>query len=247
VDLLIEATHRAELNHFWFRGFRRFVTHALDAAAGGRRDLCALDCGCGTGVNFRLLDRYGTTFGFDLNQRGLDFARQAGQTRLARASIAAIPFASGAFDLVTSFDVLQTLPDEVERAALDEFGRVLRPGGALVLTVAALDILFGNHSVLAEEVRRYSRRGLRTLVESAGFRIDRLTFTNTSLFPIVLAVRTAQRLAGLRPADRAEAEITVPPAIVNRPLDWLLAAEAAALRFVNMPVGSSLLCVARKP
>jgi len=247
VDLLLEATHRAEVEHFWFRGFRRFAALALNLATAGRRDLRVLDCGCGTGVNFGMLDRLGTAFGFDLNERGLDFARRAGRSRIARASIGSIPFLSASFDLVTSFDVLQTLPAEVERAALAEFGRVLRPGGALVLNVAALNLLFGNHSVLAEEVRRYSPRGLRDLVEGAGFRIERLTFTNFTLFPLMLAVRCFQRAVGLRPPERAEAEISVPPAVVNRPLEALLSFEARVLRRIDMPVGSSLLCVARKP
>jgi len=245
VDLLLEATNREELEHFWFRGFRRFVGTALASAAGGGR-IRILDCGCGTGVNFSLLERHGVAFGLDLNERGIAFARRAGRTRLARASIGAIPFPDESFDVATSFDVLQTLPVSIERAAVREMHRVLRPGGALVLNVAALDCLYGNHSVLAEEVRRYSRRGLRALVEEPGFRIERLTFTNFSLFPLMLAVRSIQRAVGLRPPERAEAEISVPPAVINRPLEALLALEALALRRVDMPIGSSLLCVARK-
>jgi hypothetical protein len=43
-----------------------------------------------------------------------------------------------------------------------------------------------------------------------------------------------------------EREITVPPAPVNAALTALVSLEALALRAVNMPIGSSLLCVARK-
>ena len=62
---------------------------------------------------------------------------------------------------------------------------------------------------------------------------------------MVAAVRLKQRLGG----DHVESqeEITVPPAPINALLSGLLAIEAAALRVVNMPVGSSLLAVARKP
>ena len=45
MDRLLEATARAERDHFWFRGFRRFVSPLLEEATGGRDNLTNLDCG----------------------------------------------------------------------------------------------------------------------------------------------------------------------------------------------------------
>jgi hypothetical protein len=101
--------------------------------------------------------------------------------------------------------------------------------------------------VLAEEVRRYDRRMLRAAVADAGLEIVRLTYTNASLFPLILAARVVQRLAGLRTPEDTGREISVPLAPVNALLDGALALEAACLRAVNLPFGSSLLCAARKP
>jgi ubiquinone/menaquinone biosynthesis C-methylase UbiE len=248
VELLLEATARAEHDHFWFRGFRRFVAPMLAQAAGGRTDLRLLDCGCGTGGNIRMvLSRYGRTWGFDLAWAGLRLARDGGVDRVARASVTAIPFPAGSFDIVTSFDVLYCLPDEVERAAVAEMWRVLRPGGAAVINVAAMSVLRGNHSILSNELRRYSPAGLRAVVEPAGFHIERMIYTHATLFPVVLAVRSTHRLKGL--ANRVEAlgELTVPAAPINAALAGVLAVEAVLNRIVPMPFGSSLLCVARKP
>jgi SAM-dependent methyltransferase len=246
VDLLIEATHRAEASHFWFRGFRRFASVFLTEAAAAYPRPRILDCGCGTGINFQMLERFGRPFGFDLNRLALTFARRSGHTRIARASATDIPFGDASFDIVTSFDVLYTLPDAAEKAAVAEMHRVLRPGGTLVANVAALEILSGDHSVLAEEVRRYNRRRLRAVLETAGFRVRRLTYTNATLFPVMLAVRTLQRAVGLAPPEKAHREISVPPAPLNALLSSLLALEARAIRRVNMPFGSSLLCLAVK-
>jgi hypothetical protein len=124
--------------------------------------------------------------------------------------------------------------------------RVLRPGGSAVVTVAAMNVLRGNHSVLSEEVRRYSPRRLRRLVEDAGFEVRRLTFANATLFPLILGVRTFQRMVGLKPPEQARFEITVPPSPINAALSATLALEARALQHVDMPFGSSLFCVARK-
>jgi SAM-dependent methyltransferase len=245
MDRLLEATARAERDHFWFRGFRRFVTPLLDRAAGGRRDLLMLDCGCGTGHNLQLLRRAGSAVGIDITFSGLKYAVSRGDRKIAQASAARLPFAEGVFDIVSSFDVIYSLPDDVERAAVSEMWRVLKPGGHLLVNVAAMPMLHGSHSVLSSEIRRYSRSGLRRLLESAGFRIERITYTNFSTLPLTAGVRLAQRFIGGH--RESAAEITVPAPPVNSLLSGVLAAEAAALKYADMPLGSSLLCLARKP
>jgi SAM-dependent methyltransferase len=163
---------------------------------------------------------------------------------VARASATSLPFPPGQFDLVTSFDVLYAFDDDMERDALNEMYRVLRPGGHLLVNVAALKMLTGNHSMLGGEVRRYRRGELRDHLVRTGFEIRRLTYTNFTLLPIVASVRLAQRLAGHRDSDL---ELTVPASPINHALAAALAVESAALRVVDMPLGSSLLALARKP
>jgi SAM-dependent methyltransferase len=222
------------------------MTPAIARALDGVGDARILDCGCGTGSNLEMLRAYGRACGFDLTSIGVRFARAHGH-RVAQASIDAIPFRGGTFDLVTSFDVFQTLPDHVERLAITEMARVLKPGGYVLLHVAALEILHGKHSVLSEEVRRYTPSRLRWIVEQGGLRIERLTFDHMSLLPLMLPVRVWHRLtaAGGKVAA-GEGEITVPIAPVNAALSALVSLEALALRAVNMPIGSSLMCLARK-
>ena len=122
--------------------------------------------------------------------------------------------------------------------------RVLRPGGTLIVNVAAMEALRGNHSVLSAELRRYSKADLTGRLGAAGFAVTRSTYTNFSILPMVAAVRLKQRLGG---HVESQEEISVPPAPVNALLSGLLAVEAAALRVVNMPVGSSLIAVAERP
>jgi SAM-dependent methyltransferase len=245
MDRLLELTYRAEQSHFWFRGFRKFVTPLLIEATRGRDRARALDCGCGTGSNLEMIGRFARAWGFDRAEIGVRFARAHGH-RVARASVGAIPFRDGLFDLVTSFDVLQCVPDDVERTALEEMHRVLKPGGRLILNVAALEFLHGRHSVLSEEVRRYTPSRLRSVVERAGFHVDRLTFTHVSVLPLLIVIRACQRLMAGGGVEAGEFEIAVPPGPVNGALTALLSLEARALGWGNMPLGSSLLLLARK-
>jgi hypothetical protein len=126
----------------------------------------------------------------------------------------------------------------MERDALNEMYRVLRPGGQAIINVAALPALRGNHSVLGGEVRRYRRAELKSHLERAGFTVLRITYTNFTLLPLIAGVRFVQRLSG---HQESTSEMTVPSPPVNLALSSLLAVEGAALRVVNMPLGSSLL------
>jgi SAM-dependent methyltransferase len=246
MDRLLEATYRVEQQHFWWKGLRGFVRPLVADATAGLQAARILDCGCGTGANLIMLGEFGQASGFDASFRGLELAHQYGQRRVAQASIARIPFGDAAFDLVTALDVLYSLSEEEEATALSEIRRVLKPGGTLIVNVAALRILRGNHSVFGAEVRRSTRRRLRRLISHAGLRVTRLTYSNAILFPLMFAVRSGQRLMGLATPEEAGTDVVLPPAPVNGLLTLLLQVEARALRVVDMPIGSSLLCVARK-
>ena len=247
VEHLLRATARAEARHFWFRGLRAFAIPLLRRALGGRRDARLLDCGCGTGANVDLLARFGRAYGFDLSAVGLRLGREAGRTRLARATVTAAPFPSASFDLVSSFDVLYSLQDGDERSAISEMYRLLKPGGYALVNVAAMEVLRGDHSVLSRELRRYSRADLRKRLEAAGFVVERITYTNAALFLPMVVGRALQRRRGLRPEGETEQEISVPPEPLNALLTAAVAVEGLWLRWFDEPFGSSLLCLARKP
>ena len=248
MDALLERTFEAEQRHFWFRGFKRFVTPLIEEATAGLSNPRLLDAGSGTGANLPLLQRYGTAFGLELFKRGIRFARGRGLPRLIQGSVAQLPFGDGSFDVLLSFDVLYCLDTGAEESSLQEMFRVLRPGGFVVINVAALKFLKGDHSALGGEVRRYTKRELAGKLERTGFRVKRLTYTNASLFPITATVRVFQRLRGVKVDGDNKGDFHVPPAPINALFSGVLAIESAIIAAgMDMPVGSSLLCLAQKP
>ena len=244
VKRMLEATARAEERHFWFRGLRRNARFLLEKAVGAQGISLIVDCGSGTGRNLDWLSSISRAVGVELSPVGLEAARRA-RRPVARATVTQLPFADAVADVATSFDVLYCLPDESERAAVREMYRILKPSGIAIVNVAALDVLRGSHSALTMEVRRYTPARLRDLLTRAGFVIERMTFTNLPTFPATLAVRIADRLTGRAP-EGSDADLRVPPAPVNALFDVALRVESALLRAVDMPIGTSLLCVARK-
>lgn len=93
-----------------------------------------LDVGCGDGHFGSLLFPEGVDVGIDPSPRSIAEARSRGAYReLYVASACKLPFPDESFGSVLSNCVLEHIPDL--DGALDEIGRVLKPGGLFVLTV----------------------------------------------------------------------------------------------------------------
>jgi SAM-dependent methyltransferase len=248
MDALLERTFEAEQRHFWFRGFKRFVGPLIEEATAGRPNLRLLDAGCGTGANLPFLQQYGTAFGLELFWRGIQLGNRHGLPRLMQGSVTHLPVPDESIDVVLSFDVLYCLETAAEQAAIDEMFRVLKRGGFVVINVAALEMLKGDHSALGGEVRRYTKRDLGDKLRRVGFEVKRLTYTNASLFPITATVRALQRLRGIKSDDNNKGDFYVPPAAINAMLSGVLTFESKLVAAgIDMPIGSSLLCLAQKP
>ena len=149
----------------------------------------------------------------------------------------AVPFPSNAFDVVTSFDVLYSLEEPVEHAAVAEMYRLTGPGGYALVNVAAMDILRGDHSVLSREVRRYSRAGLARLLDRRRLH-GRPAHLHQRRRCFCRWWPSARFSAGAAsPRKRTpQQDITVPPAPVNALLTAALRVESWWLRVVRQPV-----------
>src|SRR6202035_1616812 len=96
-----------------------------------------LDIGCGTGfLSLELAGRGHRVTGIDFAPAMLALAKQkaaqaGADIRFDEGDAEALPYPPGRFDLVVTRHVLWTLPHP--EAALDEWMRVLRPGGRLAV------------------------------------------------------------------------------------------------------------------
>lgn len=233
----------AEEAQWWYAGQRAIAAALLGPALGERLPGKArvLDAGCGTGFNLRALSRLGRATGIDLAPEALAFCKERG-VRAVRASLLGLPFADATFDAVTSFDVLYHAWVADDRAAVGEMARVLAPGGVLLVRVPALRALWGAHDVEVQSRHRYTRSELVALLGSCGLQVERVTYCNSILFPLLWARRTLDRALG-----REGSDVGFLPA----PLEWafrsaLLIEAALVRRGVSFPLGASVVALSRK-
>lgn len=235
-----ERMFEAEDTQWWYAGMRAISFALLDAAASDRHAVL-LDAGCGTGGNLPYLGRRGRAVGVDLSEHALRLARSRG-SKVARAALAALPFADGIFDAVVSFDVLYHRWVADDAAAARELARVLRPGGLLLVRVPALKMLWGAHDEAVHTRHRYTRREVRALLRAAGLDVLRCTYGNTLLFPALALRRSLDRFTGREGSDVQ---------FLPRPLEWtfrsLLELEARLIRHLSLPIGTSVFGLGRKP
>lgn len=241
-----------EDRHFWFQARNRVIAAAVsdivESLPNGYR---LLEVGCGTGVVLRELAkvcRQGEVEGFDLYPEAVAFARKRAGCRVNVGDILSPSSSIGTFDVVCIFDVLEHLSNDQQ--ILEGIRALLKPGGAIVLTVPAHMSLWSYFDVAACHCRRYNKGGLERVLQASGFQVDYLSEFMVVLFPLVWLLR---RLNGARQkggreiaAEKASAELTVVPGI-NLLLKLFLGWEALAVRRrLILPGGTSLLAIGRK-
>ena len=239
--------YQAESDFWWYEGMRAITWALLDRLLPPGL-ACGLDAGCGTGMNAREFERrYGIRmYGVDLALLGIQYCKKRTFDRAAVASVLTLPFADHSFDLVSSLDVFPVLPPGGDEQALREFRRVLRPGGWLVLRVAAFQALRSRHSQYVAERHRYRAGELLGKLAAVDFRLVRWTYANSILSPIAwLKFRIWENWTRQEPQSGVAVTL---PLWLNRLLLATLQSEAALIRSgFRFAFGQSLMVAARKP
>jgi len=225
--------------HWWWRSREVLLTRELERIAAGRPVGRILDVGCGDGLFFPVLHRFGDPFGVE---PALDALSPDGPWR-ARIHAGPLDDAfqpDAPFDLVLALDVIEHLDDP--DAFLRQVRRVAAPGAWFVVTVPAFRALWTAHDDLNAHITRFTRAELGALLSAHGFEVRHARYFFVLLAAVKLAVRGVERILGARPRTPQ-----VPAAPINAALRLVCAAEQAVLGRHALWFGSSLLMIARAP
>jgi len=240
-----DKTDELENRYWWYIGRRFVFDKILSRFYQQDKTSKIADIGCGTGGNIPTLQKHGNVIGLDISQKALDYCQNKGyiNTHLMPEQIPQTGLADKSLDLITMFDVLEHFQDDV--SALAEYYRILKPGGFIFLTVPAFKLLWSELDEHLHHFRRYKKGELNMKLEKAGFEIVKSSYLFFFTFPLVFFYRVIGNFQEKK--FHPQFKYVEFPKIINWSLVTLSKIEAFLLKFINLPVGSSVICLARKP
>jgi len=173
-----------------------------------------LDIGCGSSV---ILQSINDVVGLDILHNKLRYMRRY-DVPLVRASIFALPVGDARFDCVVCSQVIEHIPyDDV---IFTELGRVLRPGGLLILgtpdyatigwrTIEPLYGFFAPGGYKDEHITHYTREDLIATCRRFGFDLEGVAYVFRS--ELVLALRKRAGAEDARSDDAAAVDVELLP------------------------------------
>src|ERR1051325_8951965 len=226
--------------HWWFRGRQTILESILRHELSPQIKRSLLSVGCGPSEGLGWLKPFagdeGKIVGLDIDP---SYGRNpSNEVAFVNGLLDRTPFTDHCFDAVLALDVLEHL--DRDRDGLLEAMRLVKPGGLLVLTVPALPALWGIQDVVSGHRRRYTKRSLTNLFESAGLSNYRINYFNTLLCPPIALIRLFRRMRGPHTPLRSDFEKNR-PGLANEVLKWVFELEARFVNYARLPIGISLV------
>jgi SAM-dependent methyltransferase len=228
-----------EKSHWWFVG-RRLVIGSILHQYIKKKTNTALDIGSGFGEMFPLLLSYTNSLdSIEPLKEARDVLLKKGAGAVLEIKNFPVQIPDQQYDLITMFDVLEHIENH-KKALIEINKKLLNPFGRLVITVPAYQWLWSDHDVSNHHKRRYHRNQLSLLLHEAGFRVIRISYFMTILFPLSIFQR-----AFIRYSSTNEEYGSVHP-LINSLLKVVFSWESIVIPFISFPFGLSIIAIVEK-
>jgi len=237
--------YQIEQTHWWFVGKQFLIKSILRRLyAKGTKERNILDIGCGTGIILKLLSGFGTAYGMELSPEAIQFLGRRDLKLVVRSDAnAPIAFRNNSFSAITCLDVLEHVDNDF--FLIKELVRVCKPGGHIIITVPAFNVLWSVHDDALHHRRRYTRNRLLEKVDQLNCKVIKSSYYNTALILPILVVRKLKRLFSKKQVVRSDFFMRI-PRWLNALLTFLFTSEICCLQFLSFPFGVSFLLILQK-
>jgi len=236
-QVLLKDFFEEENTHWWHSAKRKMIKAFIPQGPGR-----VLVLGVGGGLLCHELSQAFDVVGVDISS---DACRHAKETYGLDTVVCdlndGLPFTSENFDVIIIADVLEHIQDD--KKVLSEIRRCLTKGGTLLLTVPAYAHMWSYWDERLHHCRRYEYKDLKGLISVQGFKIKKISFFNTIIYPAALVRR---KLVRAKANEVSDFHISQGGAVLNRLMGFYYAAERRWIHFGSIPFGLSLFVCAEK-
>ena len=229
---LFEQLRRIEKNHFWFDVRRKWIFDKIRKIIPPPAKLLEIGCGTGNVSSFLAENEY-NVFGCEYYSVAIVKSWSGFQNIQGSADI--LPFKDNSFDVVGLFDVIEHF--ENDKIPLSEAIRVVKKDGIIAITVPAREELWSSFDEVSCHKRRYSKDTLAQVLADLNLNIVTVDYIFMSLYLPIRYIR--KKSTGMGNQFKVNK-------LVNICLKILFDFERLISRSVSLPIGTSLIVIAKK-
>ena len=236
---------------WWFRLRAKLIQSVAEHFL--KRERLTMDIGGGNGYTTKVLQNAGFKTG--VLEPSYEACLNAKRRDVKYVLCSSVGERKEAWAQCMLLDVLEHTEDDV--AFLKMVNRELKPGGRMILTVPAMQMLWSSEDDEAGHYRRYSKKMLCEVLKKAGFKVCYCSYFFSWLVLPVLIIRVGFEKIGLLKTTQERTyeekleignqQFKQKSCIVNSVLSALNKLEIKAIQAKrSIPLGSSLICIAIK-
>ena len=237
-----EYYEKLYFNHWWWRARERSILCRIEERFAERSDLRILDIGCGNGLFFKEMSRFGRVEGVEGNG-SIVLPDNPFKDSIHIGTLETAPLEEKSYDLFLLLDVIEHIDDDY--GTLRRVRELAKPGATVVITVPAMMSMWTAHDDINFHKRRYTKAGLRKLLTSLGFQIDELNYFFVALGLPKLALHLVEKFTN--PKKDAAALPPIPPDPINSLARSYFEFEDRVLPESLRFFGSSLIAILKVP
>ena len=243
---LYETFFILQKKHWWFKTKKKIIIDHVSRFFAKKESLNykkqkILDIGCGSGLMLESLRSFGNVYGMDASINAIKFSKTLHNGVIKKGHLPErLPFAQSFFNLIVALDVIEHV--DQDQAALISINKIMKRKGVLILTVPALMSLWSKFDEINHHKRRYIKSDLIQKLEQANFNILKISYYNFFLFPLIFIYRKVEQFNG----KEETSDLYMPNKFLNCFFEKIFLSESFFLKYLNFPIGVSIIAVVEK-